>query len=67
MKEQGLNLQFIYGDNFILLILALYGQLNMTYFLESFLAAIEFSFYNTCRCPLSSFVIQQPIGYLLVS
>ena len=44
MKEQGLNLQFIYRDNFILLILALYGQLNMTYVLKSSLAAIEFSF-----------------------
>ena len=56
MKEQGLNLQLINGDNFILLILALNGQLNMTYFLKSSKAAIEFSFYKTCRCPLSSFV-----------
>ena len=53
MKGKGLNLQFIDGDNFILSISVLYGQLNMT----SSMAAIEFSFYNMCRCPVSSFVI----------
>ena len=57
MKGKGLNLQFIDGDNSILSISVLYGQLNMTYFLKSSKAAIEFSFYNMCRCPLSSFVI----------
>ena len=53
MKGKGLNLQFIDGDNFILSISVLYGQFNMTYFLKSSMAAIEFSFYNMCRCPLS--------------
>ena len=58
MKGKGLNLQFIDGDNFILSIsVLLYGQLNMTYFLKSSMAAIEFSFYNMCRCPVSSFVL----------
>ena len=44
MKEQCLNLQFVYGNNSISLILCFYGHLNMTYFLKSNVAAIEFHF-----------------------